>query len=54
MSLSKKLVEVGRFSIVICRNAQKKYLCVQEANGLWWVPGGGVESGETHFEAAVR
>jgi ADP-ribose pyrophosphatase YjhB (NUDIX family) len=52
--MASKIMEVARFSIVICRHPEGKYLCVREKNGLWWVPGGGVERGETYLMAAVR
>ncbi|CAD7701252.1 unnamed protein product [Ostreobium quekettii] len=43
------------FSIVICRNAQNKYLAVNETRDRgWWVPGGRLEPGEDFFQAAHR
>ncbi|GMH33050.1 hypothetical protein BSKO_00884 [Bryopsis sp. KO-2023] len=44
-----------KFSIVICQNAQGKFLAVDESrNRGWWVPGGFVEPGESFEEAAIR
>ena len=43
------------FSLVICRNADGKYLAVNETkNRGWWLPGGWVDPGESFVEAAVR
>jgi ADP-ribose pyrophosphatase YjhB (NUDIX family) len=44
------------FALVICRHpVTKKYLSVNENNHKgWWIPGGGVQAGETFREAAVR
>ena len=54
MSLSGKIMEIARYSIVICRHPNGKYLCVKERTGKWWVPGGSLEKGETHLMAAKR
>lgn len=48
------LLPIARYSLVICRNRQNKYLCVKERNDKWWIPGGGVNPRETHYEAALR
>eukprot|EP00808_Paulinella_micropora_P016201 g5479.t1 len=43
------------FAVVICRNAQGKYLSVDECrNRGWWVPAGWVDPGESLQMAAVR
>lgn len=54
MSLSKETINMVRYSLVVCRNHQKKYLCVQERNKRWWIVGGAVEKGETYAQAALR
>ena len=53
-SLASKILEVARYSVVICRNRHNQYLCIQERTGQWWIPGGSVEKGETHLQAAIR
>ena len=43
-------------ALAICRNPQTgKYLAVNETkNRGWWIPGGGVDGGETFREGAHR
>ena len=45
----------NKFSLVICRNAQGKFLAVKET-GIrgWWIPGGHVERREDFIDAAKR
>ncbi len=34
----------NKFSLVVCRNAEGKFLAVKETRGRgWWLPGGRVE-----------
>lgn len=54
MSISKETINMVRYSLVVCRNQQKKYLCIQERNKKWWIVGGSVEKGETYAQAALR
>lgn len=54
MSISKETINMVRYSLVVCRNQQKKYLCIQERNKKWWIVGGAVEKGETYAQAALR
>ena len=46
------------FSLVVCYHARdRKWLAVKEVQrngGSWWLPAGGVDSGENFREAAVR
>lgn len=44
------------FALVICRHpVTKKFLAVNETkNRGWWIPGGGVDAGETFAQAAIR
>ena len=44
------------FSLMIVRNPKTgKYVAVHETdNRGWWIPGGGVEAGETFRQAAHR
>ena len=42
-----------KYALIICRR-EGKYLCVQEKNRQWWIPGGAVEEGETFSQAAIR
>lgn len=52
--MPRKPLEVYRYSLVVCRHPNTgKYLIVKEKDG-YWLPGGGVEEGETFQEAAVR
>lgn len=42
-------------ALVICRNAEGKWLCVKETDDRgWWVAGGLVDPPESFFEAAIR
>ena len=45
-----------QFSLIICRNPKTGlYLAVNETdNRGWWIPGGGVDAGETFREGALR
>lgn len=44
-----------QFSLVICRNQHNQFLSVLECGDQgWWVPGGGVDAGETCYKAAIR
>lgn len=49
-----RILPIARYSLVICRNNAGKFLCVQERNKKWWIPGGGVNPNETHEDAARR
>ena len=41
------------FALVICRNFDGRWLAVNESKDRgWWIPGGGVDKGETFYEAA--
>lgn len=44
------------FALIICQHpVTKKFLAVHETkNRGWWIPGGGVDAGETFREAAIR
>lgn len=44
------------FSLVVCRHpVSKLWLAVNETeNRGWWLPGGFVECGEDHYQAAIR
>ena len=44
------------FALVICRNPKDgKFLAVEETkNRGWWIPGGGVDAGESFRQAAHR
>ena len=55
MSSKRTVFKTYEFAIVIVRNHEGKYLAVNESRKRgWWVPGGGVDRGETFNEAAVR
>lgn len=44
-----------QFALVICRNFDGRFLAVNESRGRgWWIPGGGVDKGETFEETAKR
>ena len=45
-----------QFALIICRHPiTGKWLAVNETkNRGWWIPGGGVDAGESFAEAAVR
>ena len=52
------MTETGTIASVVIKNETGRYLLVQEAKkavrGLWNIPGGHVDEGETLQEAAVR
>lgn len=44
-----------QFALTIVRNSKNQFLSVLECgNQGWWVPGGGVDPGETCHQAALR
>ena len=47
---------VTEFASVVCvvKKEGKYLLCKREDNGLWTIPGGGIEKGETPWQAAIR
>lgn len=43
------------FALVVCRDAQGRFLLVHETRGRgWWLPAGRVEAGERFEDAALR
>ena len=53
--MNKYLYEAVRYSVLVVRNKEGKFLCVKETdNKGWWLPGGKVELGETFLKAALR
>lgn len=54
-SVSRATTFNNKFSLVICRNGQGKFLAVKET-GIrgWWIPGGHVERREDFIDAAKR
>ena len=61
MPIEKPLHQVCSFALVVCRNTYAesphygKWLVVLETMGRgWWVPGGGVDHGESFITAAKR
>ncbi|KXK11115.1 MAG: RNA pyrophosphohydrolase [Microgenomates bacterium OLB23] len=52
---SEPMPNAYRISIkALILNAQKRFLIVQEDNGLWELPGGGIDYGETPHECIKR
>ena len=56
MSSQRTIFKTVQFALIICRNpVDKRYLAVHEINNRgWWIPGGGVDKGESFYEAAHR
>lgn len=46
-------VETVMVSLVLCRR-RTRFLCIQELDGTWFVPGGTVDAGESFEGAAMR
>lgn len=55
MDLNQKYFTMLGITLVVCRNAEGKWLAVKETrNRGWWLPGGRVDPPETFFEAGLR
>ena len=53
--MSRTVFKTYQFALVICRNFDGRFLAVNETeNRGWWIPGGGVDAGESFEEAALR
>ena len=46
-------VETLMVSLVLCRR-RTRFLCIQELDGTWYVPGGTVDAGESFEGCALR
>jgi ADP-ribose pyrophosphatase YjhB (NUDIX family) len=46
-------VETLLVSLVVCRR-RTRFLCIQELDGTWYIPGGTVAAGESFEGAAMR